>query len=167
MLLVGVAVEGVAARAGVGKATIYRRWSSKEELVAAALRTLNADVSVPDTSNVRDDLVTLTREYQLATLGSVIGPMIARLVGAAVSNPQLMEIFRANVGEARRRAVRQILERAQARGEVRTDIDIELFIDMIIGPLLVRALIYGSDAVASPDLPAQIIDVLLGGVAVE
>jgi AcrR family transcriptional regulator len=157
-------IEGVAARAGVGKATIYRRWSGKEELVAAALGTLNADVEIPDSGNVREDLTLLIQRYQHSTLDSVIGPMIARLVGTAVRNPHLIEIFLGNVGLPRMSAVQHILERGQARGEVRQDVDTRLVIDMIAGTMLGRAVLYGPGAAASPDLPTEIVDLLLRGI---
>jgi AcrR family transcriptional regulator len=159
-------IEGVASRAGVGKATIYRRWSGKEDLVAAALGTLNADVEIPDTGNVREDLTLLIQRYQHSTLDSVIGPMIARLVGTAVRNPHLIRMFLGNVGFPRMSAVQQILECGQLRGEVRRDVDTRLVIDMIAGTMLGRAVFYGPDAAASPDLPLEIVDLLLRGISV-
>ena len=110
----GLTMEQVRARAGVGKATLYRRYGSKEELVAAAVRHLNQEIPVPDTGNVRDDI--------LAVAGSVLAA--ATSVGAATFMP------------------RMLAESAERR-ELRPDLDVELAVDLIGGPWVYRLLISG------------------------
>lgn len=89
----GMSVEAVAARAQVGKATIYRRWPSKKELIAEALRGLSDDVRMPDTGNTRDDLIALFLDFRRVNSASYIGPMTGRIISAAISNPEFMTIY--------------------------------------------------------------------------
>jgi AcrR family transcriptional regulator len=158
-------IEGIAAQAGVGKTTIYRRWSSREEVVAAALRTLTAEIQIPDTGSVRGDLTAIMREFQRSTMNSAVGAMIGRLAGATIKNPELKEIFWANVFMPRRRALATILQRGVARGELRADIDIEMALDMIVGTVLFEALFGEAVVVADPEFPARLIVLLIEGLA--
>jgi AcrR family transcriptional regulator len=160
-------IEGVAARAGVGKTTIYRRWSSREELVAAALRTLNADVEIPDTGRLRDDLIALMREFQRVSFTTVIGPMLTRLIGTVISNPGLLAIFRDTVFAGRRDAFIVVLRRAQERGELPPEVDPAFVVPMIAGPIIFRAVFGDFDAIADPGLPEQIVDMLLHGLTLD
>lgn len=161
----GMSIEGVAARAGVGKATIYRRWASKEELVGAALLLLNQDVVVPDTGSVREDMHALAREFHLHTLESPVGPVIGRLISATISSPGLNAIFQETVFRERREAARAVIRRGIERGQVRPDIDVELAIDLLAGPILMRILFGGADALSEPGFPATLIDLILDGIA--
>jgi AcrR family transcriptional regulator len=158
-------IEGIAAQAGVGKTTIYRRWSSREEVVAAALRTLTAEIQIPDTGSVQGDLTAIMREFQRTSMNSAIGAMIGRLAGATIKNPELKEIFWANVFIPRRRALTTIVERGLARGELRPDLNIELALDMIVGTVLFEALFGAPATVADPDFPVRITTLLLEGAA--
>jgi AcrR family transcriptional regulator len=138
-----VTMEGIAARARVGKATVYRRWRSKETLVAEALQQIMRAVPVPDTGSVRDDLQLVMgsalRMYQdPATLALLSG-----LVAAMARSAMIATAMRSGFVATWRNAVRALLERGRARGEVRRDADIELAIDMLSAPMLYRFLITG------------------------
>ncbi len=163
-----MSVEAVAARAQVGKATIYRRWPSKKELVAEALRQLSEDVRLPDTGNTHDDLITLLHDFRRATSTSFIGPMIGRIISAAIGNPEFMTIYWDNVIFPRRKAVTEILLRGQERGDLRTDLDMELVLDMLPGTLVYRSLIsrHGLDGIGSI-VPEALVDTLWAGIASE
>ena len=137
----GMSVEAVAARAQVGKATIYRRWQSKKALVADALRGLSDDVRMPDTGNTREDLISLLLDFRRVTSASYIGPMTGRIISAAISNPEFMTIYWENAILPRRRAVTEILTRGQKRGELRQDLDLDLVLDMLPGTAVYRILI--------------------------
>lgn len=161
--LEGLSVEAVAARAGVSKAAIYRRWPSRDEMVAAAFRSVTTSLEVPETGNVRDDLVELLAGFQSATLRSLPGHLVPRLVAATVSNPELLRVFLANVYAPRRAALLAVLKRGVERGQLRRDVDLNLCLAMIVGPLLHAALL---DAGAlSSDLLVQLVDSLLAGIA--
>ncbi|MCO5177264.1 MAG: TetR/AcrR family transcriptional regulator [Thermomicrobiales bacterium] len=160
----GMSIEGVAARAGVGKTTIYRRWPGKEELVGAALSSLSQDVEVPDTGSARDDLCRLVREFRQHTLSSPIGPVIGRLVSATISSPGLTSIFQETLLRERRSAARTVIQRGIERGQLRNDFDVEIALDLIAGTVISRILFVGVDAIIAPDFPDQLIDTILHGL---
>lgn len=140
----GSSIDRIAARAGVGKATIYRRWASKEEVVAAAARHLSDEVPAPDTGDLRRDLAAIVDG--LTTVFA--DPATARLVGALVAriphDPGLASGLREGFLAARRGAARAALERAQERGEVGADADLEVAVDLLAAPFYYRMLISGA-----------------------
>jgi len=138
----GLSIEAVAQRAGVGKATIYRHWSSKEDLVAEAVSNLHAELPVPDTGSARGDFLELA-EWLVAAAEQRGGgaDVLSQLVAEASHDERLSEIFIANLVEPRRRVAGRILERGIERGELRGDVDLELMIDMLAGPNVYRALV--------------------------
>ena len=164
----GMSVEAVAARAKVGKATIYRRWPSKKALVSEALRQLADDVRKPDTGNTREDLIALLFDFRRVTSGSYIGPMVGRIVSAAINNPEFMKIYWENTILPRRKAVAEILLRGQARGELRSDLDLELVLDMLPGTAVYRMLIsrHGLDR-AQPVNPEELVNTIWAGISSE
>jgi AcrR family transcriptional regulator len=138
----GLSIEMIAQRAGVGKATIYRRWSSKEEIVGEAVSNLHAELPVPDTGSARGDFLAFADFLVKASEARGGGAdVLARLLGEASHDARLHQIFTANLVEPRRRAVRTILQRGIDRGELRDDVDIELMIDAVVGANIYRAMI--------------------------
>ena len=107
----GVCVEAVAARAGVGKATIYRRWASKEELLIAALGSMKSPMADPDTGNVRDDLVELLSVLVRDVDDPKFSRQFAMLHGEGEAYPRLLERYRETVTEPRRQVIRTVLHR--------------------------------------------------------
>ena len=138
-----VSVESIAARAGVHKTTVYRRWHTKPELITNALTDLAGwMMEVPDTGGVDTDLRLLCRSVQ-AAIGSPRGAAFTRslLAGAAVSAEirQLMDQFWA----ARLTAIRVIIDRAVARGELAAGTDAALTMQQMAAPLYYRLLVSG------------------------
>jgi AcrR family transcriptional regulator len=156
-------MEAVRARAGVGKATIYRRWASKEELVRDVIVFLHDDFEAPDTGSLRGDydaLATLVR----ATASRAGTALMPRLLGESVNDPELFAIFRANLVEPRRAALRTVLRRAVERGEIREGLDLELVLDLFAGPAVYRLLITGGDMTQMFSVDEQM-DALMNGLA--
>ena len=153
-------MDAIADGAGVGRTTIYRRWPSKAAVVAAAVGSLYLDrVEVPDTGSLSDDLVALlTESYRLMSDGS--GRVLERLIREAGENAELAELVRATF-QARRRFYATILDRATARGELSADVDQELLLDLLLGPLMFRLLVTGAPVM--PDAARSVVDVALGG----
>jgi AcrR family transcriptional regulator len=132
-------VEGVAGRAGVGKATIYRRWPSKLPLVVEAFGQLPGFEDV-DTGNVADDLKRMLRGYIEAFNATPLASVLPSLAGERAHNPELSELFDP-VTKRRSLPLRLALERGIERGELPKDLDLELASDLIVGPIAV-ALFY-------------------------
>jgi AcrR family transcriptional regulator len=162
----GLTMEQVRARAGVGKATLYRRYGSKQELVADAVRHLNQQIPLPDTGMVRDDILTLAR-WVLAAAASVgAATFMPRLLAESAGDPEMHAIFYENLVAPRRAVMAEVLRRGIERGELRADLDVELAIDVLTGPWVYRLLIAGGDEDAIGQLdPVRLLDLVLGGIA--
>ena len=136
-------IDAVAARAGVHKTTVYRRWPTKAELVLDATRELSEQrIPVPDTGTLRGDLQALGRDI-VATIGDEAGGRRSRsLVAAAASTPELALAMHA-FWAGRLAATEPIVERAIARGELPATADPNTIIEGLIGPLWIRLLLTG------------------------
>ena len=134
-------MDAIAQRAGASKATVYRWWPNKAAIVVEALlASIEPEVAVPDSGSPERDLETLMRRT-IRLFGSDKGRMIATLVGRAQSDPEIAEAYRTRLLEPRRAAVRPVIERGRAAGFFRDDIDTELAIDIVYGPLYERLLL--------------------------
>ena len=155
-------MEGIAARAGVAKSTVYRRWTSPEAVLAAAVESLVAEIRIPDTGSVRGDLLRLMRQA-VSLWGGPTGRMMPGLVAAMDAHPSVASAVREGFLAERRQALREVLERGVARGELRDDVDRELALDVLGGPLFYRLLVTGGPLDES--LAAGTVDVMLRGLA--
>ncbi len=153
-------VEGVATRAGVGKATIYRRWPSKIHLVMEAFSQLPGLEEV-DTGNLVDDLGKMLRSYVEILNSTPLAAIVPSLAGERAHNPELSELFDPLLKE-RRQPIIRALERAVERGEVRSDIDYDLTADLIFGPIVMRVFFTGSHI--NPKILGPVIDAVLRGI---
>ena len=151
----GLSMEGIAARAGVGKATIYRRWKSKAEVVVEALRCQVCPLGeLPDTGDVRRDLVSMYRAL-LETFNGADGAMMAAFAAEKVRHHELRDAFdRAFVAD-RRRHMRQLIERGVAEGRFPSDSNIELLVE--VGPALLWHRFMMRHGLLPDDLPEQIV----------
>src|SRR5262245_14908212 len=136
----GLSIEAVAAEARVGKASIYRRWRSKEELVIDAVIDVFAKASSPDTGSVRGDLVRGTRDLQALMSSSPTGDVFPRMAAEVARRTPLGRLYRERVIGPRRTLFEQALRRGIARRELPRAIDVELAVDHIVGTLLLRRL---------------------------
>ena len=134
----GLCIEKVAAKAGVGKATIYRRWPGKEDLLLDALAALKTPLPEPHGESARDDLVALME----AMASDYADPRRARefalLLGEGAKFPRLMAKYTETVMEPRREVIRSVLRRGVSSGELRPDIDVEVALFMLTGAVLAR-----------------------------
>jgi len=135
----GMSVERVASEAGVGKNTIYRRYASKEELAAAAVRALTDDMDpTPDTGSARNDMVEMIIRNQVLLERGPGFAMIGALLVEERRNPELFELFRQRIMRPRRDETLMILKRGVERGEIRADADLEVAIHAIVGAMFMR-----------------------------
>jgi AcrR family transcriptional regulator len=158
----GLCIEAVAARAGVGKSTIYRRWPGKEDLLVDALATLKSPLPEPSGRSVRDDLVALLRVMREDFADPRRVRATALLHGEGIKYPRLLQRFTESVVEPRREIFRNVLRRGIETGELRPDIDIETALFMMTGAIQARAR-HGADPMP-PGYADQIVDQLLQGL---
>lgn len=162
-----LSIEAVAARADVGKTTVYRRWPSKIPLVVDALTHLKRPTSrpIPDTMTTREALVVVLSEG-IRGHGHESGDQIlAGLVGAMSKDPELAAAVREGLLDERRSHIASVIERGVARGEVRPDVDRLLMIDVLSGPFVVRKLITGKPITARTVREA--VTIVLDGAGIE
>jgi AcrR family transcriptional regulator len=159
----GVCVEAVAARAGVGKATIYRRWPNKEELLLAALGALKSPYPEPAGASVRDDLIAMLS----VMVADMADPRKARryalLLGEGEKYPRLMARYKETVVQPRRELMRSVIRRGIATGELRPDTDVEIAMLALTGTVLAKG--KEADGGLDGELAAHIVDELLLGLA--
>lgn len=157
-------MERVRERSGVGKATLYRRYGSKEELVRAAIVHLNADVPVPeDTGSLMGDFLAAAEEILAGAAERNALVLMPRLLSDVADDAEMHALFYEHLVAPRRRVVREIIERAKARGEIRAELDPDLAIDMMVGPFIYRVLIAGGDMARIGD-PAEVLANVLDGL---
>jgi AcrR family transcriptional regulator len=134
----GLCVEAVAARAGVGKATVYRRWKNKEDLLLAALGSLKSPLPDPDSGSARDDLVALVTVMAQDAVDPARQRQYTLLLGEGAKYPKLMARYAETVIEPRRDVIRSVLRRGIESGQLRADLDIEIILLTLTGAAMSR-----------------------------
>jgi AcrR family transcriptional regulator len=158
-------MEQVQRRAGVGKATIYRRWTSKAELVKEAIRFFSAELPVPDTGSLTEDYAVIARAAIAIAQNRNAALLMPRLLSEVGHDPDLHALFRAHLVDPRRAVLQTVLERARDRGEIREDVDIDLVIDMLAGPVIYRFIIERDDLQPAAERAPRVLELLLTGIA--
>lgn len=139
----GLTVEGVAARAGVGKATIYRRYPCKVDLlIAAKEHAAETAAPLPDTGTLTGDLLGMARNLRRLLLHSSIGKAFAATLAAKARNEALAAAHREFIAE-RRASCKAVLRRAVERGELPAHADLDLAVDLVNAPIFYRVLVSG------------------------
>ena len=157
----GLTMEGVAARAGVAKTTVYRRWPSRIDLVLELARDIAAPVKVGASGDLRTDLVAVVREIVTVLHDPVARHVIPRVLAEAREREELASGLR-QFWKERRRLLLTLLEAGVESGELRPDLDLELAADAIYGPVYYRYLVTG--APLSAELAEEIVDQALDGI---
>ena len=161
-----MSIEAIAARAGVGKKTIYRWWDSKEVLVIDAIKNVQRMKNpVIDTGSLRDDLITLFRTTFQVWSNPASRHLLLELVGLMSTHPEIFQAYYDQILAERIQQALQIVKGAQARGEVRQDLDAIEILSLLAGPLWYQML-FSADTTSSTLLqPERLIDALLQGIA--
>jgi AcrR family transcriptional regulator len=144
----GLTMDAVAARAGVGKAALYRRWPSRDAMLIDLIEGVGQTTLPPDTGSLRSDLTA----FIAAVIEALERPLVARI---GLTLQALATRFR----EPRRAAGQAMLDRAVARGEVPADADLEMALDLIAGPLLLHGLLI--DGRFESDYASRLADAVL------
>ncbi len=140
-----LSVEGIAARAGVGKATVYRWWPNKAAIVIDAF----LQVAEPELRFPRGASATETIKQQMRRLSRLmrgeLGTILSSIIGAGQSQPEMLEAIRKNWIEPRREEARLLLQKAQEKGEIRRDISADTMLDILYGAFYFRLLVGHAD----------------------
>ena len=136
--LLSVTMEGVAARARVGKPTVYRHWKNRHELAMAALLATSAEMSVPSPAQAPLEALRAQLKAMATLFASGTGRHVTALLSSGYGETELSKAFRSHFVQARRDEGRTLLERAMAAGEIRPDVDVHVATDLIYGPIFYR-----------------------------
>lgn len=156
----GFTMDEVVTRASVSKATIYRRWPSKELLAVAAVDRL-PELTPVDKGSVEEDLFAIVTEFGDFVQNTALGTVWPTLVGERSRSPELRAALDAST-DRRRTPTKIVLQRAVERGELPTDLDMELAVDLVMGPIMLRLMFENADI--SPNEFRKIIQVALKGL---
>ena len=157
-----ISIEAIAARAGVGKAAIYRRWPNKDALLLDAIRTLKGTPPEPTGESLRQDLIMLTTPLTEAP-DPRAGTIMSWLVPQVHHNPAHYRLYQDFV-EQRREVLRQVLRRGVASGELRADLDIELTTLLLSAPAIVQAMVRWHPGIDDATLAERVVDAVLAGI---
>ena len=156
----GLTIDGVASAAGVSRPTIYRRWSSKPELVIAALaHRTGLAVPVPNTGSMRRDLMAVQR-HQIKEFNNPQSRRVTSgLVADVATDPELADLYLKEYASPRRASVWRALQRGVDRGELRAGVDFAFVSDLLIGPLFMRSVVWGQPL--EPRMAKMTVDVVM------
>lgn len=155
-------IEQVAARAGVGKATIYRRWPGKEDLLIAAFASLKSPLPEPRGESAREDLIAMLDVMANDADDPRYARQFALLHGEGERYPRLVKRYKEQVVEPRRELIRSVLRRGVATGELRADTDIEIAMLTLTGAVMARG--KHDRTSAEPGFATRVVDELLRGI---
>ncbi len=158
-----LSMEAVATSAGVGKATVYRRWPTKDALIGDALDTLADSLDAVETGSLRDDLVAWLNALRRHNLQSLSGRIMPKLVAERSTHPELFATYSQKVIEPSREKAAAMLRRGIESGELAADVDVDLVVDMLVGPVAYRQYMSGDCEVSGTRI-AKIVDTILGGI---
>jgi AcrR family transcriptional regulator len=154
-------IEGIADRAAVGKATVYRWWPNKGALIADAFASSTTrNLRFPDTGSLLKDM---SRQMQqlVKVFSSPRGRIVSAILAAGQTDPELIEAFRERFLRPRRREAYATLRRGILRGELRKDVDLDLLLDSLYGPIYMRFLIQHDRL--TPDFINRLCSLILRG----
>jgi AcrR family transcriptional regulator len=157
-----LSIEAVAARAGVGKATIYRRWPGKDALLVDAVSSVKGPLPAPAGESVREDLVGLLTagprkpDQRITRIMSCLVPEVQR-------SPERYRLYQGLV-EPRREAMREVLRRGVRTGELRADLDVEVAVLLLTAPVLIQKMLRWHPGLDDAFLPERVVDTLLSGL---
>ncbi|KHK02435.1 TetR/AcrR family transcriptional regulator [Desulfovibrio sp. TomC] len=137
----GLTMEGIAARAGVGKATLYRWWPGKGAVAMEAfLAAVSPKIAFPQTDSAVADITTQMLRLAEAYRGTT-GRVVCEFIALGQADPEILTAFLEGYMYPRRDAAKEVLRRGMATGEIRADVDPDLMADALYGPIFHRMLL--------------------------
>jgi AcrR family transcriptional regulator len=160
-----LSIEAVAARAGVGKATIYRRWSNREALLVDAVARIKGALPDLPGTGTRDDLMALLRPRGHPVGNSREARILPCLIAELRRNPELGRSYHSAVMEPRREQARAVLRRGIEAGELRPDLDVEMTVALLFGPVIAARLLAAQPGLDTEADVARMVDTLWPALA--
>jgi AcrR family transcriptional regulator len=157
-------IEAVAAKAGVGKATIYRRWANKDALLIDAVAALKGPLPQIGGVSVREDLLTLMRPIGRSTISSRTAAVLPCLIPELKRSPKLAAVYQ-KVLEPRRQLVRDVLRRGIDAGELRADLDLDVVGALLVGPMLAQSVLNWDPNLDRETLAERLLDAVWPALA--
>ena len=161
-----MSMEAIAARAGVSKVSLYRRWKSKLAVAAEVLRLLSETTPIPDQGSLAADIRFLLNQSIGSSAAKASAKVLMRTMGEISGNPELLALYRTHLLAPRLDQLRGLVERARGRGELRADLPADVACAMIGGPLFLYhlTLLAEAEVYASDDLAEQLLRAILRGI---
>jgi AcrR family transcriptional regulator len=159
-----LSIEAVAARAGVGKATIYRRWPNKDALLVDAVTALKGPLPEIGGVSVRDDLCTLLRPVGQNSAMIRSSSVLPCLIPELRRSPELHQVYQ-RIIEPRRELMRGVFRRGIESGELRPDLDLEVAMAMLVGPMLAQSIVNWNPGLDRATLPERLVDTIWPAIA--
>ena len=162
-----MSMESIAARAGVSKVSLYRRWGSKPAVMAEVFRFFGEEDLDRDYGSFEADIHALVNESIGSSVASAKGKLVLRTMGEISGDAELLALYRSRLLEPRLRQLRAIVLRARDRGELRADLSVDVACGVIAGPLFLYylALLAGTEVGLSADPVGKLTRAILGGIA--
>lgn len=156
--------QQVAAVAGVGRATVYRHWPDRVDLLLDALGEVEAPTAWEGSGDVVEDLTRELQRLQRILSGSPLVPELVALIGRAEWQPQLQQV-KASLLASGTSALRRSLEAGISRGQIRGDLDLDTAVAQLAGPLFYRRLL--AHQPVGDELVAEVVASFVAGAAVD
>lgn len=160
----GTTIEGVAADAGVGKTTIYRRWPTKTALILAAISNIVPPGDPPDTGTMAGDMAALAETQRRRLAGSNLSGIVPRVLAESMGDPELHQDFVDRVVGPFRDMLRLFIERGIERGELRPDLEVEPLVDLLHAIPIYRILMSRGDPASLEQVPDAYMPLLAPGI---
>lgn len=151
-----VTIDAIAGGAGVSKATIYRRWASKEDVIVDAIASLVTPVLLPETGDIREVLIAAMKRLQALLSSTAAGAVFPWLIGEIASGSEVGRRYAEAAVRPPRRLIATLIAQAIESGRLRQDLDVQLALDMVTGPVLLRRLLGDGEPVGE-----EFIDLIL------
>jgi AcrR family transcriptional regulator len=159
-------MDAIAARAGVGKNTIYRRWESKEELIADSIRDLTAELDVDaEGDEIYTQLLARIRDFTHVFAHPLLGRLLPGILGELERNPVFADAYVERIVTPRYERIVELLRRAVARGALDEQAEPEVIADLLVGPPLLRLRFPFGLPELPEDYPEQVLEAIWRGIA--
>jgi AcrR family transcriptional regulator len=151
-------MDAIAQRSGVSKATIYKHWPDKNALCLEVLARIFIDEPLPESSDVRADIVAALSRQPSRTLQRMRDRLMPHLQAYAARSPSFQIAFKKKAFEPSRQRLCKLLRRAVSEGKLRSDLDIQLGVALLLGPIIYRYAMRLLDLRLPPDMPERVVD---------